>query len=76
MHPSKIIISTSASLFEAMKSIEEAIKTESLPLTIDMSQVTFPLTRDVFFVLAKRFRPDQFKLLLKYDHQVEMARSA
>ena len=59
-----------------MKSIEEAIKTQSLPLTIDMSQVTFPLTRDVFFVLAKRFRPDQFKLLLKYDHQVEMARSA
>ena len=76
MQPSKIIISTSAWLFEAMKSIEEAIKTQLLPLTIDMSQVTFPLTRDVFFVLAKRFRTDQFKLLLKYDHQLEMARSA
>lgn len=76
MHPSKIIISKSASLFEAMKAIEEAIGSHALPLTIDMSQVTFSLTRDVFFVLAKRFKTDQFKLLLKYEHQVDMARSA
>lgn len=76
MHASKIIIPKSASLFEAIKLIQSGIKEKTLPLTIDMSEVSFSLTRDVFFVLAKRFRPDQFKLILRHEHQVEMARSA
>lgn len=76
MQPSKIIIPKSSSLFEAMKLIEQWISEKTLPLTIDMSEVSFPLTRDVFFVLAKRFQKDQFKLLLRHEHQVEMARSA
>lgn len=41
-----------------------------------MSNVSFPLTRDVFFVLAKRFPVEKFKLLLRYQHQIEMAKSA
>lgn len=76
MHASKIIIPKNVSLFEAIKLIQSGIKEKTLPLTIDMSEVSFPLTRDVFFVLAKRFRPDQFKLILRHEHQVEMARSA
>ncbi len=76
MQTSKLILSKSVSLFESMKLIDQAIRTETLPLTIDMSQVSFPLTRDVFYVLAKRFRIDQFKLLLAHEYQVEMARSA
>jgi hypothetical protein len=76
MHQSKIIIPKTVSLFEAMKLIETGISEKTLPLTIDMSEVSFSLTRDVFFVLAKRFAKDQFKLLLRHEHQVEMARSA
>ena len=76
MPPTKLIIPMTATLFETMKMIDEAITERTLPLTIDMSEVSFPLTRDVFFVLAKRFRTDQFKLILRHEHQVEMAHSA
>ena len=76
MNPVKIIIPKTLSLFEAIKLIESSIKDVSVPLIIDMSDVGFPLTRDVFFVLAKRFRTDQYRLLLRHEHQVEMARSA
>ncbi len=76
MPPAKIIIPKTVTLFETMKMIDVAIREKTLPLTIDMSEVSFPLTRDVFFVLAKRFRTDQFKLILRHEHQVEMAHSA
>ena len=76
MQTSKIIIPKTASLFESIKLIQSGIKEKPLPLTVDMSEVSFPLTRDVFFVLAKRFKVDQFKLILRHEHQVEMARSA
>lgn len=76
MPPAKIIIPKTVTLFETMKMIDVAIREKTLPLTIDLSEVSFPLTRDVFFVLAKRFRTDQFKLILRHEHQVEMAHSA
>ena len=76
MSTTKLIIPATTTLFEMMKMIDEAIRVWPLPLTIDMSEVAFPLTRDVFFVLAKRFCTDQFKLILRHAHQVEMAHSA
>ena len=44
-------------------------------MTVDMGEVTFPLTRDVFLVMKKRFRIDEFNLLLSHDYEVDMARS-
>lgn len=72
----KIIIDKSKSLFEAMKIIEHIIKEKTPPITIDLSEVSFPLTRDVFFVIARRFKKDHIKLILRHDYQVEMAHSA
>jgi hypothetical protein len=40
-----------------------------------MSEVGFPITRDVFLVMKKRFRIDQFSLLLSHDYEVDMAHS-
>ena len=73
---SKIIIPKTASLFEAMRLIEKWLQDHQSSVLIDMSNVSFPLTRDVFFVLAKRFPVEKFKLLLRYQHQIEMAKSA
>jgi hypothetical protein len=42
---------------------------------IDMTEVGFPLTRDVFLVMKKRFRIDHFSLLVVHEYEVEMARS-
>jgi hypothetical protein len=40
-----------------------------------MGEASFPLTRDIFLVMKKRFRIDEFRLLLNYDYEVDMARS-
>lgn len=40
-----------------------------------MGEAGFPLTRDVFLVMKKRFRVDEFSLLLNHDYEVDMARS-
>ena len=40
-----------------------------------MSEASFPLTRDVFLVMKKRFRIDEFNLILRHEYEVDMARS-
>ena len=62
-------------LLPALKKIEEEIKNTTPPLTVDMSDVSFSMTRDVFLVMKKRFRSDEFHLLLRHEYEVDMARS-
>lgn len=71
----KLILPHDLPLLPAMRHIEEELKKSSQPLTIDMSEAGFPLTRDVFLVMKKRFRSDQFHLLLAHEYEVDMARS-
>ncbi len=71
----KLILPADLSLVSALKLIEINLKDAKLPLTVDMANISFPLTRDVFLVIKKRFRPDEVNLLLKHEYEVEMARS-
>jgi hypothetical protein len=71
----KLILRKDISLLQALKLIDERIKNGTHPVVVDMSEVGFPLTRDVLLVMKKRFRIDQFSLLLNYDYEVEMAHS-
>lgn len=71
----KLILPKEQSLIASMRMIEEEILSSTPPLTIDMSESSFSLTRDVFLVMKKRFRVDQFNLLLKHEYEVDMARS-
>ncbi|GAB0174706.1 MAG: hypothetical protein HHAS10_05850 [Candidatus Altimarinota bacterium] len=71
----KLILRKELSLIQALRLIDERIKNSQTPVLVDMSEVSFPLTRDVLLVMKKRFRVDQFSLLLSYDYEVEMAHS-
>ena len=55
--------------------ISERIQAWPTPILVDMGEAGFPLTRDVFLVMKKRFRVDEFSLLLNHDYEVDMARS-
>ncbi len=55
--------------------IDAKLKESKPPLVVDMADVSFPLTRDVFLVIKKRFRVDEVSLLLKHAYEIEMARS-
>lgn len=71
----KLILRTDMSLIQALRAMSERITTGPTPVIIDMGEVGFPLTRDVFLVMKKRFRIDEFSLLLSHDYEVDMARS-
>ena len=71
----KLILPSDITLLAALRRIEEEIKNTIPPLTIDMSDVSFPMTRDVFLVMKKRFRTDEFNLYLRHEYEVDMARS-
>ncbi len=72
-----IILSEKISLFEAFKEIDTSLHQSTMTgiLRVDMTQVRFAITRDVFFVMAKRFKGKQIELILAHPHEVEMARS-
>ena len=72
-----ITLSEKISLFEAFKEIDDRLQNigASWILRVDMTQVRFAITRDVFFVMAKRFKGKQIELVLSHPHEVEMARS-
>lgn len=71
----KLILPADVSLIQALKLIDGKKKETTGSLVVDFSDASFPLTRDVFLVLKKRFRTDEFSLLLRHDYEVEMARS-
>lgn len=71
----KLILRKDATLIQALKTISDHIHAGPTPVVVDMWEVSFPLTRDVFLVMKKRFRVDEFSLLLSYDYEVDMARS-
>lgn len=71
----KLILRPDMTLIQALKAMSERIHTGPTPILVDMGEVSFPLTRDVFLVMKKRFRVDEFSLLLSHDYEVDMARS-
>lgn len=71
----KLILRPDMTLIQALKAMSEHIHVGPTPVLIDMGEVSFPLTRDVFLVMKKRFRIDEFSLLLSHDYEVDMARS-
>lgn len=71
----KLILRPDMTLIQALKAMSEHIHAGPTPVLIDMGEVSFPLTRDVFLVMKKRFRIDEFSLLLSHDYEVDMARS-
>jgi hypothetical protein len=71
----KLILSPDMTLMQALKAISERIQTGPTPIIVDMWVAWFPLTRDVFLVMKKRFRVDEFSLLLNHDYEVDMAHS-
>lgn len=70
----KLLLAPDRTLFEALKEIESELE-NSGHLIVDMTQVRFPLTRDVFFVLSKRFRGKMIEFLLPHEYEVQMAHS-
>lgn len=71
----KLILRPEMTLIQALRAMSERIHAGPTPILIDMGEASFPLTRDVFLVMKKRFRIDEFSLLLSHDYEVEMARS-
>lgn len=44
-------------------------------LYIDLSETSFPLSRDFFFVLSKRFHADEIMLIVSEESELKMAKS-
>lgn len=59
----------------ALKIIKEALDTNPGRVTIDMMDVNFPLHRDFFLVLSRKFPRDRFLLLLKSENAITLAKS-
>lgn len=59
----------------AIWKIKNAFKEKQWVLLIDLMEVTFPLHRDFFLVLSRKFPSDQYVLRLKNEKTAELARS-
>ena len=44
-------------------------------LYIDLTEVSFPLSRDFFFVLSKRFHADEIMIIVSEASELAMAKS-
>lgn len=55
--------------------IKEEKKTQSGILYIDLTETGFPLTRDFFFVLSRRFHSDEIILIVSENSELQMAKS-
>lgn len=58
----------------AIKLIKNALDTHPGVVYVDLSDVHFPLHRDFFLVLSRRFPRDRYILRLKQEKTVELAR--
>lgn len=68
-------IDNKASRTASLKLIKEAIDSSPGIITIDMLDVKFPLHRDFFLVLSRKFPRDRYVLLLKSENAVLLAHS-
>lgn len=55
--------------------IKEEKKAKSGILYIDLTETSFPLTRDFFFVLSRRFHADEIILIVSENSEFQMAKS-
>jgi hypothetical protein len=55
--------------------IKEEQKKSSGILYIDLSETSFPLSRDFLFVLSKRFHADEIMLIVSEESELKMAKS-
>ena len=58
-----------------LKAIKSALDTNPGVIMIDMLEVSFPLHRDFFLVLSRKFPSDRYILRLKSQKTVTMAQS-
>lgn len=55
--------------------LKEEKKKHTWILYVDLSEVSFPLSRDFFFVLSKRFHSDEIILIVSEASELSMAKS-
>lgn len=72
---STMVIPANISRTAAIKKIKEKIQSSSGVITIDLTEATFPLHRDFFLVLSKKFPRDKMILRLKNDALAQVAKS-
>lgn len=70
-----IKIPSAASQVEAIRLIKSFQKDATKPLHIDLTEASFSLSRDFFFVLSKRFHTDEIILILEKESEMKMAKS-
>lgn len=70
-----ITISEEISRTAAIKLIKSAIADQSAVVMVDLLDASFPLHRDFFLVLSKKFPKDRFILRVKTEKIAELARS-
>lgn len=68
-------IPRSALQISVLSRIKEERKKHSGILYVDISETSFPLSRDFFFVLSKRFHSDEIVLIVAEESEVTMAKS-
>lgn len=59
----------------ALKNIKQALADNPGVITVDMLDVSFPLHRDFFLVLSRKFPKDRYILRLKHEKVVLLAQS-
>lgn len=70
-----ITISEETSRTAAIKTIKKALDENSGVILVDLLDVSFPLHRDFFLVLSRKFPKDRYKLRVKTQKMVELAHS-
>ena len=75
MNKNSIKIPSAASQVEAIRLIKSFQKDATSPLHIDLTEASFSLSRDFFFVLSKRFHTDEIILILEKESEMKMAKS-
>lgn len=75
MNKIPLIIPKDLNQIEAVRRIKSEKENNPGLLVVDLSNVSFPLSRDLFFVLAKRFHKDDIKLIVRDEQERLLARS-
>lgn len=73
--PHTLTLDNKISRTAAIKLIKQTLENTSAVVTIDMLDVSFPLHRDFFLVLSRKFPRDKFILILKSEKTASIADS-
>jgi hypothetical protein len=70
-----LIITPELNQIEAIKKIKEKKESIQETLIVDFTRASFPLSRDVFLVLSKRFHKDDISLIVSEESHRVLAKS-